>query len=190
MKNLVIFASGNGSNAQNIIEHFNNSNTARVKAVICNKPDAYVLKRAEALNTPHHLLTREELTSSNPQKLLQLLDETDTNYIILAGYLLKIPQALVEKFPHRIINIHPALLPKFGGKGMYGLHVHQAVIDAQEKETGITIHLVDAHYDSGEPLFQAKCPVFPTDTPEGLQERVQQLEKEHFARTIEEFISK
>ena len=190
MKNLAIFASGNGSNAQNIIEHFNSTKTAAVQAIICNKPDAYVLERAKRLNVPHTLLPREELTADNPHKLLSLLDELKTDYIILAGYLLKIPQALVERYPGRIINIHPALLPKFGGKGMYGRHVHKAVIEAQEKESGITIHLVDTQYDSGETLFQAKCPVFPTDTPEELEARIHQLETDHFAKTIEEFISR
>lgn len=190
MKNLAIFASGNGSNTQNIIEHFNSSNIARVQTIICNKPEAYVLERAKALNIPHTVLTREELTADNPHKALALLEELETDYIILAGYLLKIPQALIERYAGRIINIHPALLPKFGGKGMYGRHVHQAVIDAREEESGITVHLVDAHYDSGKTLFQARCQVLPTDTPEDLERKVHQLEKDHFARVIEEFISR
>ena len=190
MKNLAIFASGNGSNAQNISEHFNSKNTARVKIIICNKPDAYVLERAAALGIPSFVLTREELTAETPSALLALLKEQEIDYIILAGYLLKIPAALVEAYPGRIINIHPALLPKFGGKGMYGRHVHQAVINAGETVSGITIHLVDSHYDSGAHLFQATCPVLPDDTPDSLAQRIHTLEKEHFARVIEWYITK
>ena len=190
MKKLAIFASGNGSNAQNIIEHFKGSETARVTLIISNKSGAYVLERATALGVPTAVLPREQLTAENPTELLTLLQAQGIEYIILAGYLLKIPAALVEAYPGRIINIHPALLPKFGGKGMYGNHVHQAVIDAGETESGITIHLVDSNYDSGSTLFQATCPVFPTDTAESLAERIHSLEKEHFARIIEGYISK
>ena len=188
MKKLAIFASGNGSNAQNIIEHFNGSGTATVSLIICNRPNAYVLERAAALGVPSVVLQREELTGENPARLLSLLAEHSTDYIILAGYLLKIPEALVEAFPGRIMNIHPALLPKFGGKGMYGNHVHQAVIDAGEPLSGITIHLVDAHYDSGAHLFQATCPVLPDDTPNSLAEKIHALEKEHFPKVVEEYI--
>lgn len=190
MKNLAIFASGNGSNAQNISEHFNSKNTARVKIIICNKPDAYVLERAAALGVSSVVIPREQLTAENPVELLALLKEQGIDYIILAGYLLKIPVSLVEAYPGRIINIHPALLPKFGGKGMYGRHVHQAVIDSAETESGITIHLVDSNYDSGSTLFQATCPVLPDDTPDSLAQRIHALEKEHFARIIEEYIKK
>lgn len=189
MKKLAIFASGNGSNAQNIIEHFNGSNTATVSLIICNRPNAYVLERAAALGVPSAVLPREELTCENPASLLALLAEHSTDYIILAGYLLKIPEALVNAFPGRIINIHPALLPKFGGKGMYGKHVHQAVIDSNEPLSGITIHLVDARYDSGAHLFQATCPVLPDDTPDSLAERIHALEKEHFPKVIEQYIT-
>ena len=189
MKNLAIFASGNGSNAQNIIEHFSKGGTARVKLVICNKPDAYVLQRAAALGVPSVVLPRQELVSEPPVELLSLLAEHSTDYIILAGYLLKIPAAIVEAYPGRIINIHPALLPKFGGKGMYGKHVHQAVLDAGEPVSGITIHLVDAHYDNGTYLHQATCPVLPDDTPDSLAQRIHALEKEHFAAAVERYIS-
>ena len=188
MKNIAIFASGNGSNAQNIIEHFNATNIARIKLIICNKPDAYVLERAAALNVPSVVLPKEELTNETPAALLSLLEEQQIHYIVLAGYLLKIPALLTEVYSRRIINIHPALLPKFGGKGMYGQYVHKAVIEAKERESGITIHLVDAVYDNGTILAQASCPVLESDTPETLADRIHALEKEHFAVTIEGYI--
>ena len=189
MKKLAILASGNGSNAQNIIEHFNASETAQVTLVISNKQDAYVLERAAALGVESVVISREKLPCSTPEELLNLLQKHGTDYIILAGYLLKIPAMLIDAYKKKIINIHPALLPKFGGKGMYGHHVHQAVLAAGEKESGITIHLVDEQYDSGAHLFQANCPVFPTDTAGSLAERIHTLEKEHFARVIEEYIT-
>ena len=188
MKKLAIFASGNGSNAQNIIEHFKGSETACVTLIISNKPGAYVLERAAALGVSSVVIPREQLTAENPVELLALLKEQGIDYIILAGYLLKIPAALTDTYKERIINIHPALLPKFGGKGMYGRHVHQAVIDSAETESGITIHLVDSNYDSGSTLFQATCPVLPDDTPDSLAQRIHALEKEHFASIIEKYI--
>ena len=188
MKNIAIFASGNGSNAQNIIEHFNKTDIARVKTIICNKPNAYVLERARTLGIQTIVLPREELVSPTPEALLSILAEHSTDYIVLAGYLLKIPSALVDAYPKRIINIHPALLPKFGGKGMYGNHVHQAVLDSRETHSGITIHLVDAQYDNGTHLFQTTCPVFGNDTPDSLATRIHSLEKEHFPTVIEKYI--
>lgn len=189
MKNLAVFASGNGSNAQNLIEYFNGTNIACIKAIICNKPNAYVLERAKALGVPAIVMSREELTCDPPSTLLALLQEQEIDYIILAGYLLKIPATLVEVFSGRIINIHPALLPKFGGKGMYGNHVHKAVIECGETVSGITIHLVDTHYDSGAHLFQATCPVLVSDTPEILAQRIHTLEREHFAPVVESYIT-
>ena len=188
MDNIAIFASGSGSNAENIIRHFNGGHTASVKLVVCNKENAQVLERAGKLNVPSVVMQKEELTCGNPQKLLSLLDEYHINIIVLAGYLLKIPEALTIRFKERIINIHPALLPKFGGKGMYGMNVHRTVIEAGEKESGITIHLVDAVYDNGKILFQASCPVIPTDTPESLADKIHALEKEHFPAVIESYI--
>ncbi|MBR4882530.1 MAG: phosphoribosylglycinamide formyltransferase [Bacteroidales bacterium] len=195
MKNIAIFASGNGSNAQNLIKFFNfgenggkdSKNCASVKIIICNKPDAYVLTRAKNLNIPHVVLKKEELTTS-PQKLLQLLKEQRTDYIVLAGYLLKIPAELIQEYPGRIINIHPALLPAYGGKGMYGRHVHEAVIAAKEKESGITIHLVDTNYDSGKILLQARCSVDPEDTPDTLADKIHQLEHNNFPPTVAKYI--
>ena len=192
MKHLAILASGSGTNAQNLIEYFNfktvNPNAA-VKIVICNKPNAYVLARAEKLGVPSVVLNKEEL-SSKPQKLLQILAENKIDYIILAGYLLKIPTELINSYPHRIINIHPALLPSvYGGKGMYGHHVHEAVVAAKEKESGITIHLIDEIYDNGKILFRAKCSVEPSDTPEDLAAKIHMLEQEHFPKVVDEYIT-
>lgn len=189
MDNIAIFASGSGSNAQNIIEHFNGGTKAAVKIIICNNPNAYVLERAARANVPTAVLPREELICETPGKLMSLLKENSIDYIILAGYLLKIPRSLTEMYRGKIINIHPALLPKFGGKGMYGMNVHKAVVEAGEKMSGITIHLVDEKYDSGKILFQAKCPVFPEDTPEDVAEKIHLLEQEHFPETIERYIS-
>ena len=188
MKNLAIFASGNGSNAQNIILHFNGGNVAEVKLVICNKETAAVVQKARNLGVPAMVLQREDLTSGHPEKLLEILAQNSIDTIILAGYLLMVPQAVTERYCGRIINIHPALLPKFGGKGMYGMNVHKAVIEAGEKESGITIHLADAVYDNGKILFQASCPVFPEDTPESLAAKVHALEKEHFPAVIEKYL--
>ncbi len=202
MKHIAVFASGNGSNAQNLIEYFNGcksaetsadctskaANTACVKILICNKPGAYVLTRAENLGVPSVVLTKEELTNS-PEKLLEVLSYNKIDYIILAGYLLKIPQEVIALYPHRIINIHPSLLPSYGGKGMYGHHVHEAVVAAGEKESGITIHLVDEIFDNGRHLFQAKCTVEPTDTADYLAKKIHLLEKEHFPQVVEKYIS-
>lgn len=190
MDNIAVFASGSGSNAENIIRHFNGGNTAAVKLVVCNKENARALERAANLGIPSVVMPREELTCENPQKLLALLNGKDIDLIVLAGYLLKIPEALTIRFKERIINIHPALLPKFGGKGMYGMNVHRAVIEAGEAESGITIHLVDAVYDNGKILFQATCPVLPTDTPESLAAKIHALEKEHFPAVVEKYISR
>lgn len=189
MMNIAVFASGNGTNAENIITYFTNSHNAAVKVVISNKPDAYVLERARTKGVPSVVLPKEELTAENPAALLETLHQYEIDYIILAGYLLKIPAALTNRYSGKILNIHPALLPKFGGKGMYGIHVHRAVIQAQEKESGITIHVVDAVYDNGKILFQASCPVLPSDTPEELAAKIQQLELKHFPEVIEKYIT-
>ncbi len=188
MKNIAIFASGNGTNAQNIISHFNGGDIASVKMVICNNPNAYVLQRASALGVSATVVDKAALTADNPSGLLALLHDNAIDYIVLAGYLQKIPAALTTEFSGRIINIHPALLPKFGGKGMYGMHVHKAVVDAGEKLSGITIHLVDAVYDNGKILFQAQCPLSPDDTPEDVAAKVQALEQQHYPAIIEKYI--
>ncbi|MEG0517822.1 MAG: phosphoribosylglycinamide formyltransferase [Bacteroidales bacterium] len=185
MKKLAIFASGSGTNAQNIITYFSSKSSAKVELIISNKPDAYVLERAKNLNVASIVLSKEELMSD---KILQILKEHRIDFIVLAGYLLKIPAILIHNYHSRIINIHPALLPKFGGKGMYGHHVHQAVVASGEKETGITIHLVDEVYDNGRILFQATCPVTPTDTPDSVAAKIHELEQAHFPREIETYI--
>ena len=196
MKHLAIFASGSGTNAQNLIEYFNykkeRSNQTelghKVELVICNKPQAYVIERAKKLDVPSVVLNKEKLTT-NTQKLFELLSQYNIDYIILAGYLLKIPAELIDKYHDRIINIHPALLPAYGGKGMYGHHVHEAVVAAGEKESGITIHLVDEKYDNGKILFQAKCEVAPSDTPDDVAEKIHHLEQANFPRVVDEYIN-
>ena len=196
MKHVAIFASGSGTNAQNLIEYFNygknrsnkTSPDTKVEVVICNKPGAYVLTRAEKLGVPTAVLNKEELTNST-ERLFELLKQYSIDYIILAGYLLKIPAELIEMYPDKIINIHPALLPAYGGKGMYGHHVHEAVVAAKEKESGITIHLVDEKYDNGKILFQAKCSIDPADTPDDVAEKIHHLEQANFPRVVDEYIN-
>ncbi len=202
MINIAILASGNGTNAENIIRHFNDGNTGiQVRIVITNNHNAYVLRRAEMLGVKSVILPKETLLElqtpkderrkdiKNP-KIQDILKKYNINFIILAGYLLKIPESLIRKYPDKIINIHPALLPRYGGKGMYGAHVHEAVIAAREKESGITIHLVNEKYDSGEILFQAKCQISPDETADDLAAKIHLLEQTHFPRVIEEYILK
>ena len=163
MKKIAIFASGSGSNAENIAQYFAQNEFVDVRLIITNKADAYVLQRAEKLQIPSLLLTAKEM--QDQKRVIACLKQHDIDFIVLAGYLLKIPAFLIERYPQAIINIHPALLPKFGGKGMYGAHVHEAVVAAHETQSGITIHYVNEHYDEGAIIFQATCPVLPTDNP-------------------------
>ncbi|MBO7305580.1 MAG: phosphoribosylglycinamide formyltransferase [Bacteroidales bacterium] len=188
MKNIAIFASGNGSNAESLTKYFNNGNTANVKLIVCNNKNALVLERAKNLNIEALIMPKEHLCSENPVELLEILESRKIDYIILAGYLLKIPLALVNKYTHKIINIHPALLPKYGGKGMYGMNIHKAVVEAKEKETGITIHLIDEIYDNGEVIFQTSCSVEPDDTPEIVAKKISLLEQTYFPKVVEEYI--
>lgn len=188
MKNIAIFASGNGSNAESLTKYFNNGNTANVKLIVCNNKNALVLERAKNLNIEALIMPKEHLCSENPVELLEILESRKIDYIILAGYLLKIPLALVNKYTHKIINIHPALLPKYGGKGMYGINVHKAVVEAKEKETGITIHLIDEIYDNGKIIFQTTCSVEPDDTPEIVAKKISLLEQTYFPKVVEEYI--
>lgn len=189
MKNIVIFASGGGSNAQKIIDHFNTAqrSDARVVLVICNKKEAGVLKIAERANIPAALITRDDFYSA--QSCVDLLRSYKADLVALAGFLWKIPDAMIKAFPRRIINIHPALLPSFGGKGMYGKHVHEAVLKAGKKFSGITIHYVDGHYDNGDIIFQEKCPVESADDADDLAKRVLTLEHKHYPRVIEKIIA-
>lgn len=183
---IAIFASGSGSNAQNIVNHFNSHNNIEISLILSNKNDAFVLERAKRLGIKSLTFTREELNSTS--RVEDILKENSIDLIILAGFLLKIPVSLLEKYPSRIINIHPALLPLFGGKGMYGMNVHKAVIESGQKESGITIHLVDEHYDHGSTLFQAKCVVEDGDTPDSLAQKIHNLEGEYFPKVIETFV--
>ena len=188
MKKIAIFASGSGSNAENIIQYFAQKPQFCVKSVFCNVPDAYVLERAKKYRIPSFVFNREEFR--NPDKVFRQLQEQEIDFIVLAGFLWLMPSFITAAWPNKIVNIHPALLPAYGGKGMYGHHVHEAVIAAGEKESGITIHYVNDHYDQGAIIFQAKCPVLPTDTPDDLAARVHELEYRYFPQTIEETILK
>jgi phosphoribosylglycinamide formyltransferase-1 len=180
---IAIFASGSGSNAENIVNFFANKLEFEFPLIISNKVDAFVHERAKKLQIPSLSCPKEDFLSGDP--ILTLLKQYNIDCIVLAGFLLKIPAVLIEQFPNKIINIHPALLPKFGGKGMYGDRVHQAVADAGETESGITVHYVNANYDEGSIIFQAKCPVLPTDTAELIAEKVHALEYDHFPKVIE-----
>lgn len=184
-KKIAVFASGTGTNALEIIRHFSDHHLARVALVLCNKPGARVIQHALDYNIPLTLFKRRELATAVLDDLLR----SQIDFIVLAGFLLKIPENLVEAFPDKIVNIHPALLPKYGGKGMYGQRVHEAVIAAGDTESGITIHLVNEFYDEGETLFQATCPVTPNDTPQSLARKVQQLEHQYYPKIIEQLLS-
>lgn len=188
MKKITIFASGSGSNAENIINYFQNDAENVVKIVFCNKPNAYVLERAKRLNVPTFVFGREDFYHSD--MVLNELKRLDIDMIVLAGFLWKVPDAIIEAYRERVVNIHPALLPSYGGKGMYGMKVHESVIAAGEKESGITIHYVNDHYDEGATIFQARCEITPEDTPDTLAEKVHALEYEHFPRVIKEVLEK
>ena len=187
MKNLVIFASGNGTNAQRIMEYFRDSIEVRVVLVLSNNPGAYVLERAEKFGIPARIFDRKEFYET--ENIRKELEEKETSLIVLAGFLWLIPRYLLNAYNGRIINIHPALLPKYGGKGMYGLRVHEAVLAAGDKESGISIHFVNERYDEGEILFQARCRVEPSDTPETLAARIHELEYRYYPETIEKLMS-
>lgn len=181
MKKIVLFASGSGTNAENIILHFNKKNLGTVVAVFSNNPNAKVLERAEKLNVPTVVFSKEEFTGD---KVLQKLNSFQPDLIVLAGFLLKFPQNIIEAYPNKIINIHPALLPKYGGKGMYGMNVHRAIIENKEKETGISIHFVNEHYDEGNIIFQKTVTLSGSETPEEIAEKVHQLEHQYFPEVI------
>ena len=187
MKNLAIFASGSGSNAERIISYFADSEEINVKLFLCNNPEAGVIQRAERLNIPLIMFDRPMFKSG---EVVQILREYQIDFVILAGFLWLVPKNVVEAFPNRIINIHPALLPKFGGKGMYGHFVHKAVVENKETESGITIHFVNEHYDEGAIIFQASFPITPTDTPEDIAHKGQVLEHQYFPEVIEKVVLK
>jgi phosphoribosylglycinamide formyltransferase-1 len=183
---LAIFASGSGTNAEAIIRYFKNHASVAVVAVFSNKPDAYVLERAQKHGIPAFVFTRQQLYQEEGV-LRQLLD-LNVTHIVLAGFLWLIPSPILTAYRGRIINIHPALLPKFGGKGMYGMHVHRAVQQAGEKETGITIHLVNERYDEGKILLQARIPLSGSETAEEIAQKVHELEYRHYAPVIEKWV--
>ncbi len=186
MKQIAILSSGSGSNAENIIRYFQNNDTIRVKLIICNNPKAGIISRAEQLNVPLILLNRNDFYQSD--KLISLLKGMNIDLIVLAGFLWLLPQNFIVAFKNKIINIHPALLPKYGGKGMYGQHVHNAVLQNKEKETGISIHLVDEIYDHGKIIFQKSVRVSSGDTVQTLEEKVHHLEYEYYPKVIEQFL--
>lgn len=186
MRRIAVFASGSGTNAENIIKHFGRSEIARVQLLLANDPKAYALKRAGALGVEAVTFDRADLYENG--RVLKMLAEAGIDYVVLAGFLWLVPQPLIERYRGRIINIHPALLPKYGGKGMYGGRVHKAVVEAGEKESGITIHHVNEVYDSGSTIAQFTVDILPGDTPEVVAQKVHQLEYAHFPGVIEEEI--
>ena len=186
MNKVAIFASGSGSNAQCIAEYFNNHKSISVSLILSNKPDAFVLERARKLNIPSVVFSREQFYDNN--HVLDILKSNDISYVILAGFLWLIPESLINAYPDKIINIHPALLPKHGGKGMYGDNVHKAVVAEGDKESGITIHFVNREYDRGTIIYQAKCKVDTTDTPDDVAQKVHRLEYQYYPSVIEKVI--
>jgi phosphoribosylglycinamide formyltransferase 1 len=183
---LAVFASGKGTNAQEIINRFRGHHKLRVSLIVSNKSEAGVLDIAKREGIETLLIDRERFIKGDG--FVPVLKDKEIDWIILAGFLWKVPVSLIQAYPNHIINIHPALLPKYGGKGMYGHFVHEAVIKASEKESGITIHLVDEHYDHGQTIFQATCVVEPADTPETLAEKIHVLEHRHYPEIIEKLI--
>jgi phosphoribosylglycinamide formyltransferase-1 len=188
MVKLAIFASGAGSNAAKIIEHFAGNKSVIINLIVSNKKEAGVLGIAAAAKIDTLIINRSSFYETSD--CVNQLQARGIDFIVLAGFLWKIPETLIEAFPNRIINIHPALLPNYGGKGMYGNYVHEAVIAAGEKESGITIHFVDAHYDEGDIIFQAKCNIEVSDTPASLADKIHALEHAHFPLVIEQLLKK
>jgi phosphoribosylglycinamide formyltransferase-1 len=186
MKNIAIFASGSGSNAENIIRYFSTKESAKVTVVLSNNSHAFVLKRVERFNIKSIFFDRDDFYKSD--RIIDILLEEKIDFIVLAGFLWLVPDNIINKYAGRIVNIHPALLPAYGGKGMYGDAVHKAVIENREKESGITIHFVNGEYDKGDIIFQAQCPVEPHDDYASLANKIHSLEYEHFPRVIEEVI--
>ena len=186
MKKIVIFASGSGTNAQNIVLHFNNSSKSFQFHIFSNNVNAKVLEKAQNLSVPTKIISKDDL---NSDVLLNDLKEIQPDLIILAGFLLKFPNNCIEAFPNKIINIHPALLPKYGGKGMYGMHVHRAVVENKEAETGITIHYVNENYDEGNIIFQKSVSLSGEETPDDVANKIHELEQAHFPVIIEEIIN-
>lgn len=185
--NIAVFISGTGSNARNIIKYFKNHNKIEVSLIVSNRVDSGALQISRDTGVPFYIMNREEFSG---KKIIEILQAHRVQSIVLAGFLWLIPQHLIKLYPNRIINIHPALLPKYGGKGMYGMKVHQSVKDAGENESGITIHLVNEEYDKGEILLQKKTEILPVNTAEEIAQKIHELEYQYFPATIEEYLAK
>ena len=188
MTNVAIFVSGSGTNCENIIRYFKDSGEVKIRLVLSNKPDAYALVRARSLGVPTAVMSKADF--NDREKLTGLMKRYEIQFIVLAGFLLMVPDFLIEAYDRRMINIHPALLPKYGGKGMWGHHVHEAVKAAGETETGMTVHWVSDVCDGGEIIAQFTTPLSPDDTPDDIARKEHLLEMEHFPKVIEEIISK
>ena len=186
-KNIAIFASGSGSNAENIIRYFKDREAIRVALIVSNRSNAFVLERSRLLGVPSEVFLRDEWTSGGIN-VLEALRRYKIDFVVLAGFLAHVPDAILHTYPNKVINIHPSLLPKYGGKGMYGNRVHEAVVAARETETGITIHYLNERYDEGEVIFQATCSVLPTDTAHDVAAKVHALEYAHYPRVVEEVL--
>ncbi|MDR1729196.1 MAG: phosphoribosylglycinamide formyltransferase [Prevotellaceae bacterium] len=184
---IAIFASGSGSNAENIINYFSGRPDAVFPFILCNKKEAFVHERAKKLQIPSITFDKNQLENG---EILALLQKEEIDFIVLAGFLLKIPESMIAAYPNKIVNIHPALLPDYGGKGMYGMKVHEAVVANNERESGITIHYVNERYDEGGIISQYKCEVLPGDSPENVAQKVHALEYEYFPKVIEELLNK
>ena len=187
MTNVAIFVSGSGTNCENIIRYFKDAEQVKIRLVVSNKADAYALVRAKNLGVPSTVMSKSDF--NDKEKTMALMREYDIQFIVLAGFLLMVPDFLIEAYDRRMINIHPALLPKYGGKGMYGHHVHEAVKAANEKETGMTVHYVSNVCDGGEIIAQFRTPLSPEDTPDDIAHKEHLLEMEHFPKVIEQIIA-
>ena len=187
MKNIAIFASGSGTNAENIIRYFSDSSSVRIKVVLSNKSDAGVHERVKNQSIPSFAFTNAEFKEGIV--VLKKMEEFNVDFIVLAGFMVMVSPVIIKMYYNSIINIHPALLPKYGGKGMYGHYVHEAVMAARETRTGITIHYVNEHYDEGAVIFQAECPVLPSDTVEDIEKKVHELEYKHYPHVIKELLT-
>lgn len=185
-KNIAVLASGNGTNAENIIRYFQDSESVHIGLVLTNRETAFVMERARCLNVPSVYIPKEEWKEG--MSVLALLRDRKIDFIVLAGFLARVPDCILHAYPNKIINIHPSLLPKFGGKGMYGNRVHEAVVAAGEKESGITIHYINENFDEGKIIRQYKCPIWPGETAEQVAEKVHALEYEYYPQVIAELI--
>jgi phosphoribosylglycinamide formyltransferase-1 len=187
MIKIAVLASGSGTNAENLVRYFREHPSARVMMMACDRKEAYVFERMKTLRVPSYYIRKDDLTGGG---LLKLLTDNGIDLVVLAGFLKLVPRDVINAFPNRIINVHPALLPKFGGKGMYGMHVHTAVVNAGETKTGITIHYVNEHFDEGEIIAQFETDVLPEDAAETVAKKIHELEMKHFPEVVGEVVSK